>query len=74
MTPRGIRAFIGDEGILVFASEGRRPEAWPIDQRLHLLPNVAVGGDRGGQNGVDEAAFPASMVVDRVRVYALQNP
>jgi hypothetical protein len=30
---------------------------------------VAVGGNWGGQKGIDETIFPRSMVVDYVRVY-----
>ena len=35
---------------------------------------VAVGGDWGGAQGVDDAAFPAWMEVDYVRVYPLLQP
>lgn len=41
---------------------------WPFDRPHFLLLNVAVGG-WGGQQGIDEAAFPAKMEVDYVRVY-----
>ena len=36
---------------------------------MHLLLNIAVGGEWGGQKGIDPAAFPARMEVDYVRVY-----
>ena len=41
---------------------------WPFDRPHHLILNLAVGG-WGGQDGVDENAFPARMEVDYVRVY-----
>lgn len=41
--------------------------SWPFDHPQHLLLNVAVGGVLGGTP--DEAAFPAAMEVDFVRVY-----
>lgn len=44
-------------------------EAWPFDQPFHLLLNVAVGGDWGGAQGVNDEAFPTKMEVDYVRVY-----
>ena len=44
-------------------------DAWPFDQRFHLILNVAVGGNWGGAQGVDPDAFPTSMEVDYVRVY-----
>lgn len=44
-------------------------EAWPFDQEFHMLLNLAIGGDWGGLQGVDESIFPATMEVDYVRVY-----
>ncbi len=44
-------------------------ELWPFDQRFHLILNLAVGGDWGGQRGVDPDAFPTAMEVEYVRVY-----
>ncbi len=45
---------------------------WPFDKRMHLLINLAVGGDWGGAQGVDETIFPQQFVIDYVRVY--QSP
>lgn len=42
---------------------------WPFDEDMHLLLNIAVGGNWGGRKGVDGDAFPQSMVIDHVRVY-----
>ena len=47
----------------------------PFDQRFHLLLNLAVGGNWAGNvndKGVDETAFPQSLLVDFVRVYKRQ--
>ncbi|MBI9009446.1 MAG: family 16 glycosylhydrolase [Tenericutes bacterium] len=44
-------------------------DAWPFDQRFHLILNLAVGGNWGGAQGVNPEAFPTSMEVDYVRVY-----
>lgn len=41
--------------------------AWPFDRPYHLILNVAVGGDWGGKEGVDDDAFPMRMTVDYVR-------
>jgi len=43
--------------------------AWPFDSDQFILLNVAVGGDWGGINGIDNSAFPMTMQVDYVRVY-----
>lgn len=61
--------FIDGKKTFTFTNSGKGVEEWPFDQRFHLLLNIAVGGNWGGQQGVDEAAFPASMEVDYVRVY-----
>ena len=45
--------------------------AWPFDKQFHLLLNLAVGGNWGGAQGVDDTIFPASFVIDYVRVYKM---
>mmetsp|Transcript_12371 Transcript_12371/g.26049 ORF Transcript_12371/g.26049 Transcript_12371/m.26049 type:complete len:476 (+) Transcript_12371:192-1619(+) len=45
---------------------------WPFDQEFHILMNVAVGGNWGGQQGVDSTAFEGDgqfMEIDWVRLY-----
>jgi beta-glucanase (GH16 family) len=44
-------------------------KGWPFDQRFYLIMNVAVGGNWGGQQGVDENIWPQRMEIDYVRVY-----
>ncbi|ATY32599.1 glycoside hydrolase family 16 protein [Sphingomonas psychrotolerans] len=46
----------------------RDPATWPFASPEYLILNVAVGG-WGGQKGIDDAAFPATMEVDYVRVW-----
>lgn len=46
--------------------------AWPFTRPFHLLLNVAVGGDWGGQKGVDDGAFPQRMTIDYVRHWAMR--
>lgn len=50
-------------------SYGKRYEQWPFDQPFYLILNLAIGGNWGGQKGVDDAIFPQRMEVDWVRVY-----
>lgn len=45
------------------------PATWPFDKPHYFLLNVAVGGDWGGQKGVDDSIFPSTMEIDYVRVY-----
>jgi beta-glucanase (GH16 family) len=48
---------------------GNSEAQWPFDQPFFLILNVAVGGNWGGQKGVDENIWPQRMEVDYVRVY-----
>lgn len=61
--------FVDGKRYFTFANEGTGEEAWPFDKPFYLILNVAVGGAWGGAKGVDEAAFPARMLIDYVRVY-----
>jgi beta-glucanase (GH16 family) len=63
------RIYVDDQLYFTFKNEGTGFEAWPFDQKFHLLLNVAVGGNWGGAKGIDDTIFPRSMVVDYVRVY-----
>jgi beta-glucanase (GH16 family) len=42
---------------------------WPFNKPFYLILNLAIGGAWGGQQGVDDEAFPQRMEVDYVRVY-----
>lgn len=52
-----------------FANEHSGYDAWPFDNKMYLLLNIAVGGNWGGQKGVDDSIWPQRMEVDWVRVY-----
>ena len=62
---------ISVDGIIymTFKNDGTGYEAWPFDNKMHLLLNVAVGGNWGGAKGVDETIWPRRMMVDWVRVW-----
>jgi beta-glucanase (GH16 family) len=64
-----IKIAIDGKTYFSFANEHSGYDAWPFDNKMHLLLNVAVGGDWGGQKGVDEKIWPQRMEVDYVRVY-----
>jgi beta-glucanase (GH16 family) len=75
--PDKIMAYIDDELYLTFDPDQYKAsptwKEWPFDKRFHLLINIAVGGDWGGVDGVDDSIFPAQMLVDYVRVYQSQE-
>jgi beta-glucanase (GH16 family) len=65
--------FYDGRRVHTFARDGQPPEHWPFDRPFFLLLNVAVGGSWGGQQGIDAGAFPQSMEIDYVRMYALEG-
>lgn len=63
------RVYVDDNLYFTFKNEGTGYKVWPFDKEFHLLLNVAVGGNWGGAQGIDNTIFPRTMVVDYVRVY-----
>lgn len=70
-TPYALRGYIDDQLIFQFVNEGKGYTVWPFDKKFHLLLNIAVGGDWGGAQGIDESIYPVAMDVDYVRVYKM---
>jgi beta-glucanase (GH16 family) len=66
------RVYVDNKLYFTFKNEKTGFQAWPFDKRFHLLLNVAVGGNWGGAQGIDDSIFPRKMVVDYVRVYQKQ--
>jgi beta-glucanase (GH16 family) len=70
-TPDRIDWFVDDKLYYSFANDkAGKKETWPFNGPFHLVFNLAVGGNWGGQQGVDESIWPQRMEVDWVRVYA----
>ncbi|WP_028295239.1 glycoside hydrolase family 16 protein [Olivibacter sitiensis] len=72
-TPDYIRGYVDNDLLFQFANEKKGFEVWPFDKRFHILLNLAVGGDWGGAQGIDESVFPAKLEIDYVRVYNLKE-
>ena len=68
-TPYGLRGYFDDVKVFDFVNQGMGYPTWPFDKRFHLLINIAVGGSWGGQQGVDDSVFPATLQIDYVKVY-----
>ncbi len=64
-----VTTFIDGAPFFRFANEHSGYDAWPFDNKMHLLLNIAVGGNWGGAKGVDEGIWPQKMEIDYVRVY-----
>ncbi len=61
--------FIDGKRYHTFANEHKTYKEWPYDHPFYLILNIAVGGNWGGQKGVDDSIWPQKMEVDYVRVY-----
>jgi beta-glucanase (GH16 family) len=62
--------FIDDRQYFTFLNDKTgNKETWPFNDAFYLILNVAVGGNWGGQKGVDDSIWPQRMEVDYVRVY-----
>lgn len=68
-TAEKIDFFIDGKKYHSFAKESDDPAVWPFNKPQFMILNLAIGGDWGGQKGIDDAIFPAVFEVDYVRVY-----
>lgn len=63
------RAYVDGVHYYTFRNDGNGFESWPFDKRFHLILNLAIGGNWGGKEGIDESDFPKTFEIDYVRVY-----
>jgi beta-glucanase (GH16 family) len=68
-----IKISVDDHVYFAFGNEHKGKATWPFDTPFHLLLNIAVGGNWGGQKGVDDKTLPWKMEIDYVRVYQMSN-
>jgi beta-glucanase (GH16 family) len=64
-----LKVSMDDSVYFRFSNEHSGYDAWPFDNKMYLLLNIAVGGNWGGQKGVDSTIYPRRMEIDYVRVY-----
>ncbi len=64
-----IKWFVDDKMYFEFENEYKTSNEWPFNKRFYLILNIAIGGNLGGVEGVDDSVFPQRMVVDYVRIY-----
>lgn len=72
-TPEKISWHVDDRQYASFPNKHKTHKEWPFDQAFRLILNIAVGGNWGGQKGIDDSIWPQQMVVDFVRVYQQKN-
>ncbi|MHB1921470.1 MAG: glycoside hydrolase family 16 protein [Chitinophagaceae bacterium] len=68
-TPASIALAVDSTTYLTFFNTHQGFAQWPFDHSCFLILNLAIGGNWGGQAGVDNTIFPQQMLVDYVRVY-----
>ncbi len=68
-TANRITIGVDDRNYFQYSNDGSGNAEWPFNSPQFLILNIAVGGDWGGQQGVDDSIFPIRMEVDYVRVY-----
>jgi beta-glucanase (GH16 family) len=61
--------FVDGKQVFEVKNDGTGNDAWPFNQPFHLLLNIAIGGNWGGEKGVNDSIFPQRMQIDYVRVY-----
>jgi beta-glucanase (GH16 family) len=66
---QAIDFFVDARKYFTYRNEGTGPDTWPYDNDQFLILNLAIGGDWGGQKGIDDAIFPQHFEIDYVRVY-----
>ncbi len=61
--------FVDAHKYFTYRNEGSGAAAWPYDKKQYLILNLAIGGNWGGQKGIDDGRFPQQFIIDYVRVY-----
>ena len=70
-TPYAVRGYFDNVQVFEFVNEGTGYKVWPFDKRFHLLLNIAVGGDWGGAQGIDDTIFPQKLEIDYVKYFKM---
>jgi uncharacterized membrane protein YgcG len=68
-TPDRLDFFIDSNKVYTFNNDGTGTASWPFSKPEYLLINLAIGGNWGGQHGIDDSIFPRRYYIDYVRYY-----
>jgi beta-glucanase (GH16 family) len=67
--PGSMDFYFDGKKVMTYSKSPQNRNSWPFDKPEFLILNLAIGGDWGGQQGIDDSIFPATFLVDYVRVY-----
>ena len=70
-TPYSIKGFVDDEQYFEYVNDNTSYTTWPFNKKFYMILNLAIGGNWGGAQGVDDTIFPATIEVDYVKVYKM---
>lgn len=70
-TPYAVRGYVDNTQYFQFVNENTGFTTWPFNKKFFLILNIAVGGNWGGAQGIDNSVFPATMEIDYVKVYKM---
>jgi beta-glucanase (GH16 family) len=70
-TPDKIEYYVDDpkNPYYTYSPSVKNSSTWPFDKPCFFILNLAIGGNWGGAQGVDDSIFPVQMQIDYVRVY-----
>jgi len=61
--------FVDDQKYFTYRKDDRYPDYWRFAKPFYLLLNTAIGGNWGGQHGIDDGIFPLRYFIDYVKYY-----
>lgn len=74
-TERFIKFYIDDPSNITYTYQPliKTESNWPFNKPAFFILNIAVGGNWGGVQGIDNSIFPQTMEIDYVRVFQPVN-
>lgn len=68
-SPEKIEVYVDHQKYFTYHNQEKTYDAWPFDQKMYLMINLAIGGNWGGKEGIDQQIFPQKFYIDYVRIY-----
>lgn len=68
-TSTEIKFFIDETLHYTYKPTAYNDATWPFNKNQFLILNLAIGGNWGGAQGIDDSIFPQEFSIDYVRVY-----